>query len=229
MAEHPLGGRGPLRQRLRPGQGAGGHGRGALTSPTLSSAVLPEFMRAGEGLAIAVGALHRHHDQLHERRRDGLGHRPDHGAHEHHQRDQHPWMVGLATAFASSFAHMLVIGTPNNAIAFALAKDPVTGEQLVTLEDFLKHGFVVLLLCFAVLILWDNPGVLALDRFLDPARRLNNGQQDQAADRRRRGAVPRLHRGAAGAARLRRHQGQPGRRGAGDRPASRSSTWRCST
>lgn len=68
--------------------------------------------------------------------------------------DTHPWMVGLATAFASSFAHMLIIGTPNNAIAYAMAKDPVTGEQLVTLADFLKHGFVVLLLSFAVLWLW---------------------------------------------------------------------------
>ena len=68
--------------------------------------------------------------------------------------DTHPWMVGFATAFASSFAHMLIIGTPNNAIAYAMAKDPVTGEQLVTLADFLKHGFVVLLLSFAVLWLW---------------------------------------------------------------------------
>jgi sodium-dependent dicarboxylate transporter 2/3/5 len=65
-----------------------------------------------------------------------------------------PWMIGLATAFASSFAHMLIIGTPNNAIAYAMAKDPLTGEQLVTLGDFLKHGFVVLLLSFAVLWLW---------------------------------------------------------------------------
>jgi len=66
----------------------------------------------------------------------------------------HPWMVGLATAFASSFAHMLIIGTPNNAIAYALAKDPHTGEQLVSLGDFLKHGFVVLLLSFTVLWVW---------------------------------------------------------------------------
>jgi len=66
----------------------------------------------------------------------------------------HPWMIGLATAFASSFAHMLVIGTPNNAIAYAMAKDPLTGEQLVTLGDFLKHGFAILLLSFAVLWLW---------------------------------------------------------------------------
>ena len=68
--------------------------------------------------------------------------------------DTSPLMVGLATAFASSFAHMLIIGTPNNAIAYAMAKDPVTGEQLVTLADFLKHGFVVLLLSFAVLWGW---------------------------------------------------------------------------
>jgi solute carrier family 13 (sodium-dependent dicarboxylate transporter), member 2/3/5 len=66
----------------------------------------------------------------------------------------HPWMVGLATAFASSFAHMLIIGTPNNAIAYAMAKDPVTGEQLVTLTDFLKHGTVVLVLSLLVLWFW---------------------------------------------------------------------------
>ena len=70
----------------------------------------------------------------------------------------HPWMIGFATAFASSFAHMLVIGTPNNAIAYAMAKDPVTGEQLVTLGDFLKHGIAILLLSFAVLWLWTFIG-----------------------------------------------------------------------
>jgi sodium-dependent dicarboxylate transporter 2/3/5 len=70
----------------------------------------------------------------------------------------HPWMVGFATAFASSFAHMLIIGTPNNAIAFALAKDPQTGEQLVTLGDFFKHGFAMLLISFAVLWLWTFLG-----------------------------------------------------------------------
>jgi sodium-dependent dicarboxylate transporter 2/3/5 len=66
----------------------------------------------------------------------------------------HPWMIGLATAFASSFAHMLIIGTPSNALAFALAKDPVTGEQLVTLGDFMKHGFFVVMISFAVLWGW---------------------------------------------------------------------------
>ena len=65
-----------------------------------------------------------------------------------------PVMVGLATAFASSFAHMLVIGTPNNAIVFSMAKDPTTGEQLVTMKDFFIHGFAVFLLSLAVLWIW---------------------------------------------------------------------------
>jgi solute carrier family 13 (sodium-dependent dicarboxylate transporter), member 2/3/5 len=65
-----------------------------------------------------------------------------------------PIMVGLATAFASSFAHMLIIGTPNNAIIFALAKDYETGEQLITMKDFFVHGFVVLILSFVVLWGW---------------------------------------------------------------------------
>jgi sodium-dependent dicarboxylate transporter 2/3/5 len=66
----------------------------------------------------------------------------------------HPWMVGLSTAFASSFANCLIIGTPNNAIAYSLAKDLDTGEQLVTLSDFLKHGVIITLLGFAVLWGW---------------------------------------------------------------------------
>jgi sodium-dependent dicarboxylate transporter 2/3/5 len=63
-------------------------------------------------------------------------------------------MVGLATAFSSSFAFMFVIGTPNNAIVYGVAKDPETGEQLVTPRDFLVHGFFVWLLSLAVLWGW---------------------------------------------------------------------------
>jgi sodium-dependent dicarboxylate transporter 2/3/5 len=66
----------------------------------------------------------------------------------------HPWMIGLTTAFASSFAHMLIIGTPSNALAFAMAKNPENGEQLVTLGDFFKHGAAILLISFAVLWGW---------------------------------------------------------------------------
>jgi len=65
-----------------------------------------------------------------------------------------PIMVGLATAFSSSFAHMLVIGTPNNAIVYSLAKDPDTGEQLLTTKDFFIHGFCVFLLSMFVLWFW---------------------------------------------------------------------------
>jgi sodium-dependent dicarboxylate transporter 2/3/5 len=64
----------------------------------------------------------------------------------------HPLMIGLAVAFASSFAHVLVIGTPNNAIVYGLARDPDTGEQLVGLGDFIKHGTAVLVL--SLLVLW---------------------------------------------------------------------------
>jgi sodium-dependent dicarboxylate transporter 2/3/5 len=115
--------------------------------------VLPEIMRSGAGLALAVSVF------------TGLA--------TNFMSDgatvsaigpitvpmatlsgTHPWMVGLSTAFASSFAHVLVIGTPNNAIVYALAKDPITGEQLLTLSDFIKHGTIVLLLSFLVLWFW---------------------------------------------------------------------------
>lgn len=65
-----------------------------------------------------------------------------------------PLLVGLATAFASSFAHAMIIGTPNNAIAYAMARDPETGEQLLSLWDFFKYGSVVVLLSWAVLWGW---------------------------------------------------------------------------
>jgi sodium-dependent dicarboxylate transporter 2/3/5 len=65
-----------------------------------------------------------------------------------------PLLVGLSTAFASSFAHILIIGTPNNAIVFSIARDPETGEQLITMKDFLIHGTMVFLLSMAVLWVW---------------------------------------------------------------------------
>ncbi len=115
--------------------------------------ILPDFLRSGEGLAIATSVFT--------------------GITTNFMSDgatvsaigpitipmakisgTNPWMVGFATAFASSFAHMMIIGTPNNAIAYTLAKDPVTGEQLVKLSDFLKHGSAILLLSFLVLWFW---------------------------------------------------------------------------
>ena len=115
--------------------------------------VLPEFLRSGEGLAMASSLFT---GIITNFMSDGatvsaigpitVPMATISGA--------HPWMVGLSTAFASSFAHMLIIGTPNNAIAYAMAKDPTTGEQLVTLADFLRHGAAILVLSFLVLWGW---------------------------------------------------------------------------
>jgi sodium-dependent dicarboxylate transporter 2/3/5 len=49
---------------------------------------------------------------------------------------------------------MFIVGTPNNAIVYSFAKDPETGEQLVTTMDFLKHGTMITIICLLVTWLW---------------------------------------------------------------------------
>ncbi|MHC4075442.1 MAG: SLC13 family permease [Planctomycetota bacterium] len=66
----------------------------------------------------------------------------------------HLWKVGLASAFASSFGHCMVIGRPGLAIAYAMAKDPDTGERLLTTNDLLKYGPVMMVISWGVLWLW---------------------------------------------------------------------------
>ncbi|MFC1531757.1 SLC13 family permease [Thermodesulfobacteriota bacterium] len=61
-----------------------------------------------------------------------------------------PWAVGLAVAFATSFAHFLIVGTPNNAIVYGLGVYPDTGEKMLHPMDFLKYGFILFLLSMAV-------------------------------------------------------------------------------
>ncbi len=61
-----------------------------------------------------------------------------------------PWAVGLAVAFATSFAHFLIVGTPNNAIVYGLGVYPDTGEKMIHPMDFIKYGFVLFLLSMAV-------------------------------------------------------------------------------
>lgn len=61
-----------------------------------------------------------------------------------------PWAVGLAVAFATSFAHFLIVGTPNNAIVYGLGIYPDTGERAIHPMDFLKYGFVLWVLSMAV-------------------------------------------------------------------------------
>jgi len=115
--------------------------------------ILPEFLKSGEGLCIAssffVGVLTNFMSDGATVSAVGPITVPMATI-----SGVHPWMVGFATAFASSFANCLIIGTPNNAIAYAIARDPETGEQLVTLSDFLRHGIVITSLAFLVLWGW---------------------------------------------------------------------------
>ena len=66
-----------------------------------------------------------------------------------------PWAVGLAVAFATSFAHFLIVGTPNNAIVYGLGTYPDTGEKMLHPMDFIKYGFVLFLLSMAVLWVFE--------------------------------------------------------------------------
>jgi sodium-dependent dicarboxylate transporter 2/3/5 len=75
----------------------------------------------------------------------------------------HVWKLGLACAFSSSFANFLVVGTPNNAIAFGMGKDPETGERLLSVFDFVKYGLPVTILAWLVLWFW---AILGYWRFL---------------------------------------------------------------
>ena len=64
------------------------------------------------------------------------------------------WKVGLITSFASSFANVLVVGTPDNAIAFAMSKDPETGRKLLSVFDFIKYGLPLTVLLMIVMWGW---------------------------------------------------------------------------
>jgi len=68
------------------------------------------------------------------------------------------WKVGLMCSYASSFAMLTIVGTPNNAIAYTLSKDPDTGKHLITNLDFLKYGLPVWFILMTVLIGWGLLG-----------------------------------------------------------------------
>ena len=61
-----------------------------------------------------------------------------------------PWAIGLATAFATSFAHFLIVGTPNNAIVYGLGLYPDTGKRMISPIDFVKYGFLLWLISLGI-------------------------------------------------------------------------------
>jgi sodium-dependent dicarboxylate transporter 2/3/5 len=76
-----------------------------------------------------------------------------------------PWAVGLAVAFATSFAHFLIVGTPNNAIVYGLGIYPDSGEKMIHPVDFIKYGFILWVLCMLVIWIIGFLGVYAVVGF----------------------------------------------------------------
>ncbi len=62
-----------------------------------------------------------------------------------------PWASGLAVAFSTSFAHFLIIGTPNNVIVYGLGRYPDTGERILHPADFVRYGLPIWLISLAVM------------------------------------------------------------------------------
>ncbi len=56
--------------------------------------------------------------------------------------------------FASPFANVLVVGTSNNAIAFAMNREPETGERLLSVFDFVRYGLPLPVLLRVVMWCW---------------------------------------------------------------------------
>jgi sodium-dependent dicarboxylate transporter 2/3/5 len=63
-----------------------------------------------------------------------------------------PWAIGLAVALASSYAHFLIVGSPTNALTFALEVYPDTNKRVTEAIDFVKYGFGFHVL--SMLLLW---------------------------------------------------------------------------
>jgi len=70
-----------------------------------------------------------------------------------------PWATGLAVAFASSYAHFLVVGSPTNALTYGLGLYPDAQQRVIDTMDFVKYGFLLWVL--SMVMLW-TVGLLVL-------------------------------------------------------------------
>jgi len=126
---------------------------GALWLARCTVGLLPETLRHGDALLIAVSAFT---GTLTNFMSDGatvaaIGPVALSMA---HVSGVHIWKIGLVCAFSSSFANALIVGTPNNAIGYVGALDPETGNKLVRLKDFLIYGVPTTVLAWLVLWGW---------------------------------------------------------------------------
>ncbi|MCF8050135.1 MAG: anion permease [Desulfobacterales bacterium] len=78
-----------------------------------------------------------------------------------------PWAIGMAVALASSYAHFLVVGSPTNALTFALGVYPDTNKRVLETIDFVKYGFGLFVLSMALLWLLEFLVVYNLVGFPD--------------------------------------------------------------
>jgi len=62
-----------------------------------------------------------------------------------------PWAIGLAVAFASSYAHFLVVGSPTNALVYGLGVYPDNHKRIIHPVDFIKYGLLLWVLCMVML------------------------------------------------------------------------------
>jgi sodium-dependent dicarboxylate transporter 2/3/5 len=78
-----------------------------------------------------------------------------------------PWAVGLGVAFASSYAHFLVVGSPTNALTYGLGIYPDSGQRAIHTIDFVKYGFILWIL--SMVLLWSVCflGIYPLNGFPD--------------------------------------------------------------
>jgi sodium-dependent dicarboxylate transporter 2/3/5 len=73
----------------------------------------------------------------------------------------------LAVAFASSYAHFLVVGSPTNALTYGLGVYPGTEKRAVQAIDFVKYGFLLWLLSLGLLWTVGLLGMYTINGFPD--------------------------------------------------------------